>query len=61
LTQSIPEGDSNVNIPADRKYPKLSKATSGYLEKLNILRMQIYIQDTFAITVHILSKIITVQ
>jgi hypothetical protein len=60
LTQSIPEGDSNVNIPADRKYPKLSKATSGYLEIEHFKNADLH-TDTFAITVHILSKIITVQ
>ena len=44
------------NIPSDKKYPKLSKAASGYLE-LEQFKNAVYIQDIFAI----LSKILIVQ
>ncbi|HZC49906.1 MAG TPA: hypothetical protein VE244_12695 [Nitrososphaeraceae archaeon] len=32
MTQLIPEGGGISNIPTDKEYPKISKATSGYLE-----------------------------
>jgi hypothetical protein len=48
------------NIPSDKKYPKLSKAASGYLE-LEQFKNAVYIQDIFAMIVRILSKILIVQ
>ena len=48
------------NIPTDKQYPKLSKASWGYLE-IEQFKNADCTQDTFVITVCISLKILIVQ
>ena len=57
-TTTDTKNNSN-NIPTDRPYPKLLKATAGYLENEYFKNADLNV-DIFAITAYILLRIVTV-
>ena len=61
--EHIEMSDSTNNIPTDKQYPKLSKASSGYLEieQFKNSDLHTYILAIVATTVLIISNPITVQ